>query len=49
MQKNEKNNQCFNTESIISATNSKIPIYVVPADEEKEIASQTFKLLVKRK
>ena len=46
---NEKNNQCFNTESIISATDSKIPIYVIPADEEKEIASQTSKLLVKRK
>lgn len=29
---NEKNNQCFNTESIISATDSKIPIYVVTAD-----------------
>ena len=43
----EKNNQCFNNESIISDNSSRIPIYVIPADEEKEIANQTYKLLKK--
>ena len=45
----EKNNQCFNNESIISDNSSRIPIYVIPADEEREIANQTSKLLIKKK
>lgn len=45
----EKNSQCFNTDAIISTSDSKIPVYVVQSDEEQEIANQTFKVLMKRK
>ena len=45
----ELNNKCFNTEMIISSHSSRIPVYVVPADEEKEIASECVKLIKRRR
>lgn len=44
-----KNDEVFDTESIISTDNSNIPIYVIPTDEEKEIAIQCKKLMLKRR
>lgn len=41
----KKNNQTFNQEAIISADESKIPIYVIPSNEEKEIADQAIQLI----
>lgn len=43
----KKNNQVFNFESIISSENSRIPIYVIPTNEEKEIAKQCKKVMEK--
>ena len=40
----EKNNKVFDSEAIIS-TNKSIPIYVIPDDEEKEIATECVKIL----
>lgn len=40
----EKNNKVFDLEAIIS-TNKSIPIYVIPDDEEKEIATECVKIL----
>jgi len=40
----EKNNEVFDIESIISSNDSKIPIYVIPTNEEVEIAKQCQKL-----
>ncbi len=44
----ELNNKCFNTEMIISSQSSRIPVYVVPDDEEKEIANECVKLIKRR-
>ena len=44
----ELNNKCFNNEMIISTKNSRIPVYVIPDDEEKEIASECVKLIKRR-
>lgn len=44
----ELNNKCFNNEMIISTQSSRIPVYVVPDDEEKEIASECAKLIKRR-
>lgn len=44
----ELNNKCFNNEMIISTQNSRIPVYVIPDDEEKEIASECVKLIKRR-
>ena len=44
----DKNNDVFDTEAIISSEKSNIPIYVIPTDEEKEIANQCKKLIMKR-
>lgn len=43
-----KNNQTFDTEAIISCDESKIPIYVIPTNEEMEIAKQCKKIKEKR-
>lgn len=45
---NEKNKNVFDNEAIISSEKSNIPIYVIPTDEEKEIANQCKKLIKKR-
>lgn len=45
----EKNKEVFNCESIISSETSKIPIYVIPTNEEKEIAKQCKKVIEKGK
>lgn len=42
----EKNKSAFNIESIISAKDSKIPIYVIPTNEELEIAKQSQKIKI---
>ena len=44
----EKNNLLFNQEGIISDISSKIPIYVIPTNENLEIANQCVKVLKKR-
>lgn len=44
-----KNNEVFDAEALISSDNSNIPIYVIPTDEEKEIANQCKKLMLKRR
>lgn len=44
----KKNMEIFDSEAIISAEDSNIPIYVIPTEEEKEIAEQC-KTLVKRR
>lgn len=44
----DKNRDVFDTEAIISSEKSNIPIYVIPTDEEKEIANQCKKLIKKR-
>lgn len=44
----EKNKSIFDTESIISTKKSKIPIYLIPTNEELEIANQCEKVMVKR-
>ena len=44
----DKNRDIFDTEAIISSEKSNIPIYVIPTDEEKEIANQCKKLIKKR-
>lgn len=41
----DKNKSIFNSEGIISSDNSKIPIYVIPTNEELEIAKQCQKVL----
>lgn len=46
---NSRNSEVFDTEAIISSDNSNIPIYVIPTDEEKEIANQCNKLMLKRR
>lgn len=45
---NEKNNRVFDEESLISSVQSKIPIYVIPTNEELEIANQCKKIMIKR-
>lgn len=45
---NDKNKNVFDNEAIISSEKSNIPIYVIPTDEEKEIANQCKKLIKKR-
>ncbi len=45
----EKNSEVFNFESIISSDTSRIPIYVIPTNEEKEIAKQCKKVIEKGK
>ena len=45
---NEKNNRVFDEESLISSVKSKIPIYVIPTNEELEIANQCKKIMIKR-
>lgn len=40
----EKNNKIFDSEAIIS-TEESLPIYVIPDNEEKEIASECIKVL----
>ena len=40
----EKNNCCFDNEKIISSDKSNIPIYVIPTNEELEIAKQSQKV-----
>lgn len=42
----DKNKSAFNIESIISAKDSKIPIYVIPTNEELEIAKQSQKIKI---
>ena len=44
----DKNKECYNQTELISSDNSSIPIYVLPSDEEKEIAIQTDKTLKER-
>lgn len=44
----KKNNNVFAKEDLISNTNSKIPIYVIPTNEELEIANQCKKIMTKR-
>lgn len=39
-----KNNEAFDIETIISSNESKIPIYVIPTNEEMEIAKQCKKI-----
>lgn len=41
----EKNATIFDTEGLISSNNSKIPIYVIPTNEELEISKQCKKVL----
>ena len=43
-----KNEKCFNQDMLISAIESRIPIYVITDDEEKEIASECMKLIKRR-
>ena len=45
---NEQNNRVFAEESLISSIDSKIPIYVIPTNEELEIANQCKKIMIKR-
>lgn len=40
----EKNKEIYDVESIISSNDSKIPIYVIPTNEELEIAKQCLKI-----
>lgn len=44
----EKNLKVFDSEELISSEDSNIPIYVIPTDEEKEIANQCKKLIKRR-
>lgn len=44
----ELNDKCFNQEMEISSKDSNIPIYVIPDDEEKEIACECVKILKRR-
>ena len=44
----DKNNKVFGVEAIISDDESNIPIYVIPTNEEKEIANQCKKLVLKK-
>lgn len=44
----EKNNEVFDEEAVISTVDSNISIYVIPTDEEKEIADQCKKLIKRR-
>lgn len=44
-----KNNEIFDTEAIISSNESNIPIYVIPTNEEMEIAKQCKKVKEKRR
>ena len=46
---NGRNNNTFNVEAVISSESSRIPIYVIPTNEELEIANQCKKILYKRK
>ena len=44
----DKNKDCYNKIGLISSDGSNIPIYVLPSNEEKEIAIQTDKTLKER-
>lgn len=46
---NDKNRSAFGIEAIISDKKSKIPVYVIPTDEEREIATQCKSLMLKRR
>ena len=44
----EKNNNLFDTEAVISTKESRIPIYLIPTNEELEIANECEKVMIKR-
>lgn len=44
----EKNEKVFDIEAVISSNSSRIPIYVIPTNEEKQIANECKQLIKRR-